>query len=173
MRNLSASIMLLIASVPVLGQNRIISFDPSSANFDPKYLCPVQFIAQRQSIATIRSAGDERSHDLSSEALHVAIKHYGGPSVLSLEATLHAVPSDPRILPIGADPSDLTKTFQIQLAPGKNDLTSFDVSMPGVGSLRWLDVTSIAYSNGTSWYASSKSECRAIPSSFVLLGNKQ
>lgn len=134
--------------------------------------CPIQLSAQRQSGLAILTASDARSKE-PYQGLHVTLTHIDNPPILSVEATLHGLSPNPSILPITPEPThDVTKTFLLQRKPGEPSLASFDLWMSRIGALRWVDVTSITYADGTTWHAAQPSTCRAIPSLFVLVAGR-
>jgi hypothetical protein len=141
----------------------------ASAQIQPSTGCPVNLFAQRQSMPAMLNAGGA-SKDGPSQGLHVTLTRTGNPAIESVEATLHGLSPDPRIVPVvTSNTGDITKTFHLQRNSGEPSLASFDLSMSRVGALRWVDVTSITYADGTSWQSPRASLCRAIPSPLVLV----
>ena len=67
----------------------------------------------------------------------------------------------------GLPAPDASKAFEVHRAAGQKSLSNFEVWMGKVGALRWVDVTSITYADGTNWKAAKDSVCRAFPSLFV------
>jgi len=44
--------------------------------------------------------------------------------------------------------------------------------MQQVGSVRWADLIAVTFTDGTTWRASGDLKCRAVPSSYLLVGNR-
>jgi hypothetical protein len=134
--------------------------------------CPVNMLAQRQSMSVMLSA-DSRYKDGPSQGLHVTLTPISGAAIESVEVTLHGLSPSPRVLPINTSYSDeVTKAFELHRKAGEKTLSDFDVWMSKVGALRWLDVTSITYADGTKWSAPGNAICRAIPTNLLLIGQK-
>ncbi len=131
--------------------------------------CPVQLFAERQSPLTLQATG-EAARPNPSQTLHVIITPTDTPPIQSIEATLHGFSSNAEVLPITHLPArNLTKTFHLERRTGQDSLTSFNLSMSGAGVLRWADVTSITYADGTAWHSPQPSLCRATPSLLTLV----
>jgi hypothetical protein len=134
--------------------------------------CPINLFAQRQSSPTLLSAGEAQTSG-PGQGLHVTLTRTGTPAVASIEAVLHGISPDPRLLPVGkASPGDITRTFQLQRKAGEASLTSFDLWMSRVGALRWVDVTAVTYADGTTWHTPQASLCRATPSLLVMVASR-
>ncbi|WP_158794535.1 hypothetical protein [Granulicella sp. L60] len=134
--------------------------------------CPVNILAQRQSAPAMLSASSPRK-DGPSQGLHVILTPTSEIAIESLEVTLHGLSPNPRVLPIKASYDDeVTKAFDLHRRNGEKTLTDFDVWMSKVGALRWLDVTSITYADGTRWSAPANAICRAIPTNLLLIGQR-
>ncbi len=136
--------------------------------------CPINLYAQRQSPLVLWSASEAArpspSRPSPAQGLHVTLNSIDTPPIESIDATLHGLSTSPRVLPTAPSPTaDITKDFHLQRKAGEKGLTSFNLWMSHVGVLRWVDVTSITYADGTSWHSPQPSLCRAIPSPFLLV----
>jgi hypothetical protein len=161
MRYLSASVLLLTATF-ACAQHPIAS--PAD--------CPVNLFAQRQSGTVVLAAKNAPRQDGPSQGLHVTLKPLATTGIESVVVTLHAVSPDPRVIPAGTTSPNISKTFELHRNAGEETLDDFDVSMHHVGALRWIDITAITYTDGTTWHAPQASTCRAIPNSLVLIGDR-
>jgi len=134
--------------------------------------CPVNLFAERQSGVVLQRAGDAAKTD-SPQSLHVTVHRTETPAIVSIEAILHGLSADPQVMPAAAhSASDLTRTFHLERKTGDKSLTSFDLHMSGAGVLRWVDVISITYADGTTWNSPHPSLCRATPSPLLLVADR-
>jgi hypothetical protein len=67
----------------------------------------------------------------------------------------------------------IAKTFTLERQAGATALTDADVWMRQVGSIRWADLISVTFTDGTTWHSAEDPECRAVPSNFLLVGSAQ
>lgn len=141
--------------------------------------CPINLFAERQSGLTLERAtdaaktGPSQSLHVTSQSLHVTVSRTDTPEIVSLEATLHGLSPEAQIVPAAAKtPGDIAKTFHLERKPGEPTLTAFTLRMSRAGVLRWVDVTSITYADGTTWNSPQPSLCRAIPSPFLLVAGR-
>jgi hypothetical protein len=112
--------------------------------------CPIGFRADRQSTAQILTAGS---------------------AVYGLSPRSRILPAD--LLTSDADTTHIiSKSFELQKSSNNETLSNADVWMSKAGALRWVDLTEIRYTNGTTWHPSASTKCRAIPSNFVLVGRR-
>ena len=152
--------------------------------------CPVGFSARRQATGQIMTAGDARQSG-PAQGLHLTLGNRSTPSIESIEVKVHGTTPEARILPastpaeISADTQydagidrqsrstdAITKTFELHRTSGDTSLREADVWMHQVGSLRWADLISITYADGTTWHATADLHCRAVPSNFLLVGRR-
>jgi hypothetical protein len=144
----------------------------TAASAQAQVTCPVNLYAQRQSPVVIQSTSEAAKQD-QSQALHVILKRTDTPPIVSVEATLYGLSPDAQVIPVAARRArEISKTFQLERKPGEASLTHFDLSMSRVGILKWVDVTSITYADGTSWHTPQASLCRAVPSPLVLVAGR-
>jgi hypothetical protein len=202
MHRLSASVLFLLAGTftlaqtssnpPVLLKNppsdtftngqtsgaatRIYTGDQVTAN--PSLACPVGFFASRQvPMVQVKSINDATPTG-PSQGLHLTLNNRLALAIESVEVTVYGTSLKPRALLLdGSVSGTISKTFTLERRTGSTSLTEADVWMQHVGSLRWVDLISITYTDGTTWRSSSflpatqnNYECRAIPSNFLLVG---
>jgi hypothetical protein len=117
---------------------------------------------------------DGRPPHSPTQGLHLTLtRQPGAPAIESIEVTVYAISGKARVIPAEVPPSDLiTKTFELHRDGNNSTLKEADVWMNKVGALRWVDLISITWTDGTTWHTSETSKCRAVPSSFVLVGQK-
>jgi hypothetical protein len=136
--------------------------------------CPIGFFANRQADTNLLSVErDPGQKDGPTQGLHLMLNHLNRPTIQSIEVTVYGTSLKPRALPV-APPSDdlISKTFELHRTTGSDSLSDADVWMHQVGSVRWADLISITYTDGTTWHAAPTLKCRAVPSNFLLVGAK-
>ena len=182
MRYLSTSLFLL-ASAVALGQSSstaapaksfvntpasvtTFTVDPASSG------CPVGFVASRQSNPQLETASDATKHG-PGQGLHLILNRRSHPDIQSIEVTVYATSLKPRTLLLnGSSPDTISKTFTLEREKGTASLDEADVWMHQVGSVRWADLISITYADGTTWHPIANLKCRAVPSNFLLVDTK-
>jgi hypothetical protein len=148
--------------------------------------CPVGFSASRRATGQIMSAGDARQSG-PAQGLHLTLDNRSTPAIDSIEVKVHGTTPKARVLPAGTQSSDtatvpidrrsrstdtVIKTFELHRISADSSLREADVWMHQVGSLRWADLISITYADGTTWHATANLNCRAVPSNFLLVGRR-
>lgn len=134
--------------------------------------CPVGFYASRQGVPLVTSAAEAKRIG-NAQGLHLILDHLAEPTIQSVRITVYAVPPNLRVLPI-APPTDdvISKTFDLTRDTGADSLREADVWMHEVGSVRWADLVSITFTDGTTWRPTGDDKCRAIPSNFVPVASR-
>jgi len=189
MRRLATSLLFLLAATFTFAQT---SSNPPDLSKDlpiPKFTtgqvfvqyrglsgnfgCPVGFAASRQATGQIISAADTRQPG-SAQGLHLTLKNLKNmPAIESIEVKVYGTSQKGLYFPVDTSSTDtVSKTFELHRVSDDTSLTEADVWMHLVGSLRWADLISITYSDGTTWHATENFKCRAIPSNFLLVGSR-
>lgn len=135
--------------------------------------CPVALSVRRTSPTELVNASDAVQHR-GSQRIHLTVDPRDTSGIRSADITVHATSRKGRYLPaaISANNSpDLDRNFQIS-GPSTSSLRNKDLWIDGVGSVLFVDLTSITYIDGSTWQRSSDSVCRAIPSSFLLVSSR-
>jgi hypothetical protein len=186
MRRLSVSLLILLAATFTFAQTPSSPPDVSKELPVPKFTtgqlfvqyrglsgCPVGFTANRQSNGQIISTGDVKQSG-PAQGLHLTLKNLKNmPAIESIEVTVYGTSQKGLYLPVDTSSTDtVSKTFELHRVSDDTSLTDADVWMHLVGSLRWADLISIAYADGTTWHSTANFQCRAIPSNFLLVGSK-
>jgi hypothetical protein len=182
MRRLSASLLFLIAGTVAFAQTP--GNPPAGASSSPaptiftvlprsNDACPVGFFASRQTDAVQLSTAKDAQPSGPAQGLHLTLQQRKARSIQSVEVTVYATSLKPRTLLLNMRSDDLvSKTFTFERQPDSTSLTEADAWMQQVGSVRWADLISVAYTDGTTWHATDNLKCRAVPSNFLLVGNK-
>jgi hypothetical protein len=142
----------------------------------PSTGCPVGFFANRQAATNLVIVDRAKQKDRGpAQGLHLMLNRLNRPAIQSIEVTVYgtSLSLKPYALPVAPPADDLiSKTFELHRATGSDSLSEADVWMHQVGSVRWADLISITYTDGTTWHAALNLKCRAVPSNFLLVGVK-
>jgi hypothetical protein len=134
--------------------------------------CPVGFFASRQATGQIISTKDATQAG-PAQGLHLMLNHLNMPAIESIEVAVYGTSTKERVLPVDSQSTDtVSKTFELRRTSGSDSLNEADVWMHQVGSLRWADLISVTYADGTHWHASENLKCRAVPSNLLLIGSR-
>jgi len=182
MHRLATSLILLVATT-VLAQSPAAVRTESNAssvvlrNIPIGTGCPINFRADRQSTTQMLTAGSTQQNE-PALGLHLTLDRQSAPAIESVEVTVYGLTPKNRILPTDLFTSDantndtISKSFELQKNASNDTLANADVWMSKVGALRWVDLNEIRYTDGTIWHPSASTKCRAVPSSFVLVGQR-
>jgi hypothetical protein len=185
MRRLSVSLLVLLAGTFSFAQTPNHSAPATAPQTLSQWLiaphdtissagCPVGFYANRQADTNLVTVGrDARQYDGPKQGLHLMLNHLNRPAIQSIEVTVYGTSLKPRALPV-APPSDdlISKTFELHRTTSSDSLSDADVWMHQVGSVRWADLISITFTDGTTWRPTENLKCRAVPSNFLLVANQ-
>jgi hypothetical protein len=171
MRRLVTALFAL-ASTAALGQTNQTSatYTIPSASLG----CPVGFFASRQAIPVpyAITAAETKQTD-NAQGLHLMLNRLSKPDIQRIEVTVYATSLRPRMLPLDTRSEDtISKTFELNRQTGADTLQEADVWMHEVGSVRWADLVSIAFTDGTTWHPTGDVKCRAVPSNFVPVASR-
>jgi hypothetical protein len=176
MQRLSASLLVLLAGTFTFAQapNNPLAHKSLGNWVRPAADsgCPVGFYASRQANGQILSASDAKQAG-PAQGLHLMLNHLSGPAIQSVEVTVYASSLKLRALPLNASlPETISKTFSLERQTGTVSLGEADVWMHQVGSVRWADLISITFTDGTTWHPTENFKCHAVPSNFLLVGRR-
>lgn len=173
MRRLSASFLFLAATAALAQTSsnpptvvKVLPFQPNSNS-----VCPVGFFANRQVDGAQINSVNNAMPAGPAQGLHLMLVQRKTMDIQSIEVTVYATSLRPRTLLLNTPHDDtISKTFTFERQPDSTSLTEADAWMHQVGSVRWADLISVAYTDGTTWHATGNFKCRALPSDFVLVG---
>ena len=131
--------------------------------------CPVSLTASQRGIGRqleTASAVPARPE----QGLTVTVVGKRALRIASVEVVAHALSGRNRALLTSNTPEpDVTRSFQ--LASKNESGFSSDLWMDGVTSIRWIEVKSITYANGTVWHESETQKCSVRPNPFTLISS--
>jgi hypothetical protein len=104
------------------------------------------------------------------QGLTVTMTGLRASRITSAEVVAHALsPRNRAVLTANVDDADVTRSFHLEAKDGGG--FSSDLWMDGVTSIRWIEVKSITYSNGTVWHESETQKCSVRPNPFTLISS--
>jgi hypothetical protein len=177
MHRLSASLLVLLAGTFTFAQapNNPLAHKSLGNWVRPaaESGCPVGFYASRQANGQILNRASDAKQTSSAQGLHLMLNHLSEPAIQSIEVTVYASSLKLRALPLDtSSPETISKTFSLERQTGAASLSDADVWMHQVGSVRWADLISITYTDGTTWRPTETLKCRAVPSNLLLVGSR-
>ena len=171
MHRLSVSLLFILASASTIAQVSPTTFTLRSSESAG---CPVGFFASRQANGQIMSAKDAKQNG-PAQGLHLTLSHLTRTpaDIQSIDVTVYGTSPKARVLPLAQQSSDtVSKTFELRRTGDNTSLTEGDIWMHQVGSLTSVDLISVTYADGTTWHPTANLKCRAVPSNYLLVGNK-
>ena len=130
--------------------------------------CPVDLSVQQHSPTEVFRAGDA-APEPPAEHLDISLRpHQYAESIDSIEISVRGVGSRRQTLPLGAFPGharsdDLQQTFHLRRAVGTPTLLRSNVRIPGINAVRWIELLSVTYTDGTIWHPAAHLPCRTEP----------
>ena len=169
MRGDSGLLILVMASVGALAQANghigptVFMGPPVSTG------CPVGFSAERQAAGVVRYAkGDQtQTHG---QGLELKFDSRNDTrKIVKVNITVHGLDGSARVIPASEKSSDdLAELFELTAA-GDNSLRHSNIWTQRMSTIRWVDLTEVAYADGSVWLASASGRCRIEPSGFLLV----
>ncbi|HMH16489.1 MAG TPA: hypothetical protein VK578_25540 [Edaphobacter sp.] len=169
MRGVSGLLVLMMASATVWAQEKahigptVLMAPPVSTG------CPVGFSAERRSSTQVRYAKDGKQ--LRGQGLELQFDPQSNPKkILKANVTVHGVNGAARVMPAGSgDSDDVAELFQLEAGAGEESLRHSSIWTKRVATVRWVDLTEVAYADGSVWLASASGRCRIEPNGFLLV----
>jgi hypothetical protein len=169
MRGVSGLLVLVMASAGVLAQGNAHSEMTVLAGPPDSSGCPVGFSAERRSTTEVRYAKDGR--EIRGQGLELKFDSQTEPKkILKANVTVHGVTGEARVIPAGSrDSDDVAELFQLEAGAGEESLRHSSIWTQRVSTVRWVDLTEVAYVDGSVWLASASGRCRIEPNGFLLI----
>lgn len=164
------STLLALVLPPAHAQRPAIAFPlpPQPAS------CPVDLFIQQRSPTEVVRTGDQPPEP-PAQRLEIAVKPrpYLQP-ISSIEIVVRGVGNQRQTLPLGAFPGgartdDLQQTFHLRRSSSAPTLTRSDIRIPGINAVRWIELLSVTYTDGTVWRPAANLPCRTEPNRLLLV----
>jgi hypothetical protein len=169
MRGVSGLLVLAMASGVVWAQGNA-QIGPTTFMAAPVSTgCPVGFSAERQAARAVRYAKGEpvQTHG---QGLELKFDPQNDPrKIVKVNITVHGIDGSARVIPAGEKSSDSVAELFELTAAGDNSLRHSNVWTRGINVIQWVDLTEVAYADGSVWLASASGRCRVEPNGFLLV----
>lgn len=136
--------------------------------------CPVDLFVQQQSPTEVVRTGDQPPEP-PAQRLEISVKpHPYVEPVDSIVIRVRGVGNRRQTLPLGALPGsgrsdDLQQTFHLRRADGAPTLSRSGIRIPGINAVRWVELLSVTYIDGTVWHPAANLPCRTEPNRLLLV----
>jgi hypothetical protein len=168
MRGFSGLLVLVMASAAVWAQGNAHSEMTVLAGPPDSSGCPVGFSAERRSTTEVRYAKDGR--EIRGQGLELTFDSNKPKKILKANVTVRGVNGEARVMPAGsAGNDDVAEIFELIAGVGEDSLQHSSLWTQRVATVRWVDLTEVAYADGSVWHASKWKRCRIEPSKFLLV----
>lgn len=130
--------------------------------------CPVFMRASQRSAARVFKAGS--IVPAPGQGLTLTLTEFKSLRITSAEIVVHGLsPKDRAVLTSIEDDADVARPFH--LTAKESGEFSGELWMKGVTAIRWIEVKSLTYSNGSVWRASETRKCVVRPDPFILISS--
>ena len=131
--------------------------------------CPMGFSVERQAAGAVRYAKGEQAQT-HGQGLELKFNPQNDPrKIVKVNITVHGIDGSARVIPAGEKSGDdVAELFELT-AVGDDSLRHSNVWTKRMNVIRWVDLTEVAYADGSVWLASASGRCRVEPSAFLLV----
>jgi len=171
MRGTSALLAALLASATLSAQVKVaespaVLFDaPMSSG------CPIGISAERRSSVAVSTVGSAPGRTLS-QGLQLRFSRLFTPGIEGVTVVVHGLSGKTQMMPAGIDSSDVAESFHLNRAGQAASLSASYIEPKRVRTTQWVELTSVDYTDGTTWHESSGGQCKVTPSNFVLVAGR-
>lgn len=133
--------------------------------------CPIHLSAQRRATVTFNVARmPQKSHG---QELELMFSRMNAPKIEKISVTVHGWSSGSRMAPAEMNSKDdAVETFELVRPADALSLLESRIATRKMSFIRWVELNSIDYANGSSWHATKDSQCRATPERFQLVASR-
>lgn len=130
--------------------------------------CPVSLVAQRGPGAVVQTKGPSRE---AAQRLELHWKNLRDKDMVAATVQVWGYDATPRVLPVGyATPSPMKKNFDLVVNIEGHGRSTTGLTARSFATVKWIDLKSIAYADGTHWNVSKGEMCRISPNGFLRVG---
>jgi hypothetical protein len=107
-----------------------------------------------------------------SQTLTMELSNLGSRNITRAQFTVHGLTAHGQINPATlSDPDAGTTTRQVDLSlnVAHNSKSSAPLLAEGFTSIRWIELDSLTYADGSAWHSSPQHNCSVIPSRLMLV----
>ena len=136
--------------------------------------CPVDLWIQQRSAAEVVRA-DDKTPEVPAQHLEISVRpHPYVEPIDSITIVVRGVGSQRQTLPLGALPGsarsdDLQQTFHLRRTADDPMFTRSGIRVPQMNAVRWVELLSVTYTDGTTWHPTAHLPCRTEPNRLLLV----
>lgn len=138
--------------------------------------CPVDlFIQQRSPTEVVRTGNRQPEPPAHRLIISVQPRLYMEP-IDSIEIVVRGVGNQRQTLPLGAfpgsaRPDDLQQTFHLRRIASDPTFTRSGIRIRQMNAIRWVELLSVTYTDGTVWRPAANLPCRTEPNRLLLVAS--
>lgn len=138
--------------------------------------CPVSLSVRQRSPTEVVRTGDQAPEALA-QRLEISLKpHQYVGAIDSIQISVRGVGNKRQTLPLavpsdGARTDDLRQNFHLRRTAGTPTLNRSDIRVPGINAVRWIELLSVTYTDGTVWRPAANLPCRTEPNRLLLVAD--
>ena len=161
----------LILAAAVLGHAAMASGQGSAtvSRLPRPSTCPVSFAVEQRTAGQVYRVGDHRSAG-SSQYLEITVTPPEQKRILSAEISVRGTDGSLHALLVGRSAGDVEKTFHLRREADRLSYRQFGVWVEGMSSVRWVDLQSVTFADGTTLRSPGPADCRTEPNRLLLVG---
>ncbi|MGA2808130.1 MAG: hypothetical protein ABSE87_08340 [Terracidiphilus sp.] len=172
---------ILFGAIPLSGQNGTAGMENmgQTQNFIVKLpqgpsTCPVSLRAQQAAsgnMLAVRS-GEPKGP---AQGLHLILTNRDSRQIVGATVTVRGLTAKGRVTRALSDPAltglddDAARTLEVTFSAGTSREFFTDFSVPGLTSVRAIDLDSVTYADGSTWKLAPGKTCRAVPDPLMLI----
>ena len=174
MRIVSLILGVLAGSATMAAQSNT-AITPSILIASPASVgCPIGVVAERRS-ATVLHQVTSASPVAQTQNVALTFQRVSTLKIEQVSVVVHGISGATRLMPAAgaASTGDLEETFQLTREPDASSLANSFIRTRHIHIVRWVELKTIEYADGSSWHESPESKCRATPSGLELIASKR
>jgi hypothetical protein len=182
-RVVAISFALLIGSATLaaqaVDQYRPQKFDPQAAQYQPKLMldlsrvadCPVAMRAQQGgggNMVKVQPGQPRESHTF--QSIHLILGNGNPRRIVVARVKVRGLTDKGRLQPASGQegPSEITRIVDVTFSGDETSGAAADLVLHGLTSVRWIDLESLTYADGSTWNAGDLT-CRTVPDPWMLV----
>jgi hypothetical protein len=134
--------------------------------------CPIGIVAERRSPVSMSTVGTSPVATRT-QGIRLRFQHFLTPEIQQVTVVVHGLSQRSRIIPADIRSiSDLEETFQLTRAEQATSLTTSYLQPSRVFITQWIELTSVDYTDGSTWHAWRAGQCTVTPNKLILVAGR-
>ena len=137
--------------------------------------CPIDMRVQFQSPYGAARPVDKAHADENGLQLHIDLGNLKSVAIVGADVTVHGFTTKGRVSPARvsqADASDITKDIYLHFKVNGKTNASADIQLDGFGAVRYVELNSVHYADGSTWRSSAQRTCHVAPDAAMLISSR-